>query len=416
MSVPGDKSISHRCAMVAALAEGTSEIQGFATNQDCRSTLDCLEKMGIEIEQRKATVRVHGRGLDGLKSPRRGAVLYAGNSGSTMRLISGILAGQSFRSVIDGDQSLSLRPMSRVVNPLEEMGAQIKTADGGRPPLEIQGRPLHAVQYELPVPSSQVKSAVLLAGLFAPGETRVIEPIPTRDHTEILLEQFGADIGRHQRIIAVQGRPRLEAQSFQVPGDISSAAFLLAAALIVSGSDLVIQNVGLNPTRTALLDVLVGAGGYIKILNVEMINGELVGDLHVEASHLKGVEILPEMVAGVIDELPMLAVVGTQTDEGFFVRSAGELRLKESDRIKTVVENLRRMGAEVEEFPDGMRVPGRQKLHGADIDSQGDHRIAMAFAIAGLVADSSTSTRIRSARCVNISFPGFFKTLRKLVN
>ena len=414
ISVPGDKSISHRYAMVAALAEGTSEIRGYAASQDCHSTLACLKKMGVKIDERGETVRIHGRGLDGLKPPPDGVELDAGNSGSTMRMLSGILAGQSFRSVMKGDASLSQRPMSRIVIPLELMGAQIKTGEGGRPPLEIRGGSLHAVQYELPVPSAQVKSAVLLAGLFAPGETQVVEPTPTRDHTEILLEQFGADIGRHQRTIAIQGRPRLEAQSLQVPGDISSAAFLLGAALIVPGSDLVIHNVGLNPTRTALLDVLVGAGGYIKILNIEMVNGELVGDLHVQASRLKGIEISPEMVAGVIDEVPMLAVVGTQTEEGFRVRGAAELRVKESDRIRTVVDNLRRMGVEAEEFPDGMRVAGRQKLRGADIDPQGDHRIAMAFAIAGLIADPVKPTRIRSARCVNVSFPGFFKTLGKL--
>jgi 3-phosphoshikimate 1-carboxyvinyltransferase len=409
--MPGDKSISHRYAMLAAIAEGPSEIHFFASSADCQSTLDCLKNLGVKIERRENVVTVQGVDLTGLKAPS--AVLDAGNSGSTMRMLAGILAGQPFRSVLTGDASLSRRPMQRVIDPVTRMGARIQSAEGGLPPLAIEGGALHPIRYELPVPSAQVKSAVLLAGLFAEGQTEVIEPVATRDHTEIALEHMGAEIGRQGRTIAVRGRARLEGRKLYVPGDISGAAFFLVAALLLPESNLVIQNVGLNPTRTAMLDLLASMGGRVNVLNVETVNGELLGDLHVESSQVQGGEIPPAAVPGLIDELPVLAVLGTQAAQGLAFHGAAELRVKESDRIAVVAENLRRMGAEVEEFPDGLRVAGQQKLRGAEIDTWGDHRIAMAFAVAGLVAEGTTL--IRDSSCVDISFPNFFETLERVV-
>jgi len=408
--MPGDKSISHRYAILAAIAEGPSEIHGFSASADCRSTLECLKQLGVKIECQEHTVVVQGAGLSGLRAPA--ASLDAGNSGTTMRMLAGILAGQPFRSVLTGDASLSRRPMKRVIDPLTRMGARIQSAEGGLPPLEIEGGTLKPIRYELPVPSAQVKSAVLLAGLFAEGGTEVIEPVATRDHTEIALEQMGADISRRGRTIAVRGYARLEGRKLYVPGDISSAAFFLVAALLVPASNLVIENVGLNPTRTAILDLLAPMGGRVRVLNVEMVNGELLGNLHVEASRLQGGEIPPEAVPGLIDELPVLAVLGTQTEQGLAFHGAAELRVKESDRIAVVAENLRRMGAEVEEFPDGLRVAGQQKLRGAEIETRGDHRMAMAFTAAGLIADGPTI--IRDSACVDVSFPDFFETLARV--
>ena len=293
---PGDKSISHRYAMLAAIAEGPSEIHFFSSSADCQSTLDCLKPLGVKIERQENTVKIAGAGLAGLRAPA--GSLDAGNSGSTMRMLSGVLAGQPFRSVLVGDASLSRRPMRRVADPLTLMGARIKTADGGRPPLEIEGAKLAAIRYEMPVASAQVKSAILLAGLFAEGETQVVEKIATRDHTEIALELMGADIGRHQQTIAVRGGGRLEGKKLYVPGDLSSAAFFIVAGLLVPDSNLILHNVGLNPTRTALLDVLVPMGGHVKVVNLEMLNGELLGDLHVGSSQLAGGVIAENLVAG----------------------------------------------------------------------------------------------------------------------
>jgi 3-phosphoshikimate 1-carboxyvinyltransferase len=406
---PGDKSISHRYAMLGAIAEGPSEIHFFSTSTDCQSTLSCLKQLGVKIERKDNVVTIEGAGLGGLRPAAE--PLDAGNSGSTMRMLAGILAGQPFRSVMVGDASLSRRPMKRVADPLSRMGARIKSQQGGLPPLEIEGGALQPIRYEMPVASAQVKSAVLLAGLFAEGETEVIEKVRTRDHTEIALEQMGADIGRHQRTIAVRGRAHLEGKKFYVPGDFSSAVFFIVAGLLTPHSNLMLHNVGLNPTRTGILDVLVPMGGRVKVVNLEMMNGELIGDLHVEASQLRGGEIPESAVPALIDELPVLAVLGTQTEQGLTFRGAAELRVKESDRLATVAENLRRMGAEVEEFPDGLRVAGRQALRGAEIDPHDDHRIAMAFAVAGLVAQGPTV--IKNSGCVDISFPDFFDTLAK---
>lgn len=362
------------------------------------------------MERQDDVVTIHGGGLSGLRQPPD--KLDAGNSGSTMRMLAGILAGQPFRSVVVGDDSLSRRPMKRVIEPLAQMGARIRSGDGGLPPLEIEGGALKPIRYELLVPSAQVKSAILLAGLFAEGETEIVEPVPTRDHTEIALEQMGAEIGRHRRTIRVRGRAKLQGKKLYVPGDLSSAAFFLVAALLVPESNLVLHNVGLNPTRTAILDVLVPMGARVKVLNVEMLNGELIGDVQVETSKLEGGEIPPEAVPGLIDELGVLAVLGTQTEQGLAFRGAAELRVKESDRIALVARNLRSMGAEVEEFPDGLRTRGRQQLKGAEISPEGDHRIAMAFAVAGLIAQGTTV--IRDSACVDVSFPTFFHTLSHL--
>src|SRR5213080_3801810 len=408
--LPGDQSISHRYAMLGAIAEGQTEIHYFSSSADCQSTLACLEKLGAKIERKNETVLIQGATLKGLRPPA--GKLDAGNSGSTMRMLAGILAGQPFRALIGGDASLSRRPMKRVIEPLGQMGARIRSAEGGLPPLEIEGGQLKPIHYELPLASAQVKSAVLLAGLYAEGQTEVVEPLPTRDHTEIALEQMGAEIGRHGQTIAVRGPARLEGRKLYVPGDISSAAFFIAAALVVPESNLVIPNAGLNPTRTSLLDLLVPMGGRIKVLNVEMINGELLGDLHVESSALEGGEVPPEAVPGLIDEFAVLAVLGTQAERGLSFRGAQELRVKETDRIRALAENLRRMGAEVEEFPDGLRVAGKQRLRGAEIESYGDHRIAMAFAVAGLVAEGTTV--IHDSGCVDISFPGFFQELARV--
>jgi 3-phosphoshikimate 1-carboxyvinyltransferase len=404
---PGDKSISHRYAMLAAIAEGPSEIHFFAESADCQSTLQCLKGLGVKITRQGNLIGIEGAGLEGLRPSDQ--PLDAGNSGSTIRMLSGILSGQPFRSVIGGDASLSRRPMKRVMEPLTRMGARIESAEGGRPPLAIEGGKLQPIHYDLPVASAQVKTAVLFAGLYAEGLTEVVEPRRTRDHSEIALEQMGAQIGRHGSTISIQGRPRLQGKKLFVPGDLSSAAFFLAAGLLVPGSDLTFHDVGLNPTRTAILEFLQSLGGNIEVLKLDALNGELIGDLHISASRLQGGEIPLEMIPGLIDELPVLAVLGTQMEAGLVFHGAQELRVKESDRIAAVAGNLRRMGAEVEEFPDGLRIPGQQTLQGAEVSSFDDHRIAMAFAVAGLIAEGATT--ITDSACVQISFPTFFETL-----
>jgi 3-phosphoshikimate 1-carboxyvinyltransferase len=408
--LPGDKSISHRYALIAAIAEGDSRIVNFSTGADCHSSLGCVRALGIEVEGAGTEFTIHGKGLDGLRAPA--GDLDAGNSGSTIRMLSGILAGQPFAARMFGDESLSRRPMQRIMKPLGQMGAHIDAREGQFPPLRIEGRKLRAIDYTLPVPSAQVKTCVLLAGLFADGETTVREPIRSRDHTEIALREFGADITVEKQKIAIAGRPRLEGRELMVPSDLSSAAFFLVAALLVPGSRLSIAGVGLNPTRSALLDFLVGMGARIRVPTLESQNGELVGDLEVEYSALRGGIVDGGLTAALIDEIPVLAVLGAATEEGLTVRDAGELRIKETDRIRTVVENLRRMGVEAEELPDGMIIPGRQKFHAATIHSSGDHRIAMAFAIAALRADGESA--IEGAEAASVSFPEFWDTLARV--
>ncbi len=413
LEVPGDKSISHRYAMLAALAEGTSEITHFSAAADCRSTLDCFARLGVKSEIKGDRVRVEGEGLEGLRKPRR--TLDAANSGTTMRMMAGILAGQDFRSTLDGDSSLRRRPMRRVMDPLAQMGARIQSRDGGFAPLKIEGTRLSAIEYKLPVPSAQVKSAVLLAGMFADGVTSVTEPVRTRDHTELALAEFGAQVEHEGRTVRIHSRPHLKGRTLSVPGDLSSAVFFLAAALVLPESNLVIHNVGLNPTRSAVLDVLGSMGASISLVSIRSEHGELVGDVSVRHEVLQGGTIEGDAIAQLIDELPAIAVLGPYTEQGIEIRGAAELRVKESDRIAVLAENLRRMGAKVEELPDGLRVAGRSagRLHGAEIEPHGDHRMAMAFAVAALGAEGETV--IRDAECAAVSYPDFFVTVERLV-
>ena len=413
MEVPGDKSISHRSAILAALAQGRSEISHYSAAADCQSTLDCLASLGVGVERigrnGGAQVAITGSGVDGLQASRR--PLDAGNSGTTMRLLAGILAGQSFDSTLTGDSSLRQRPMRRVIEPLERMGARIEARQANFAPLDIKGTALKPIQYTLPVASAQVKSAVLLAGLFAEGETSIEEPVPTRDHTEVALQEFGADVRRAGHVVTVSGRPKLHARHVLVPGDLSSAVFLMGAALVLSGSHVVIRNVGLNPTRSAVLDVLGSWGAVVNIVALRGESGELIGDVSIRHAEISGGVLSGELIAQLIDELPMLAALGPYTEQGVEIRDAAELRVKESDRIAVLADNLRRMGASVEERPDGLRIEGksRGRLHGAEIDPRGDHRMAMAFSVAALGAESDST--IRDSECVGISYPDFFEVL-----
>ena len=408
ITLPGDKSISHRYGMLAAIAEGRSTITNYSTGADCQSTLGCMRALGAKIERDgESRVIVQGGALHEAASD-----LDAGNSGSTIRMLSGILAAQPFASKIGGDESLSRRPMARVIKPLTEMGACIDARDGSYPPLTIHGRALHGIDYTLPVASAQVKSCVLLAGLFAEGDTIVREPVRTRDHTEIALRELGADVLAEKRVITLRAGARLQGRELYVPGDLSSACFFLVAALMAREANLVIQGVGLNPTRSALLDFLVAMGASIKVLDLRQTAGELIGDLRVRTSPILGGMIEGAMTAALIDEIPALAVLGAASRDGLIVRDASELRLKETDRIATIEANFRRMGLAIETTPDGFRVPGGQSFHPAELDSAGDHRIAMAFAVAALAADGPSA--IENAECAGVSFPEFFQTLREI--
>jgi 3-phosphoshikimate 1-carboxyvinyltransferase len=413
VELPGDKSISHRYAIISALAEGASEIRNYSSAADCKSTLDCLRRLGVEIESHDRTIRVKGKGLRGMKAP--GRTLDAGNSGTTMRLLIGVLAGQSFSSAITGDGSLRRRPMRRVLDPLAAMGAEISARDGGLAPLAIHGTPLHSIDYTPPVASAQVKSAILLAGLYAEGQTSVHESVATRDHLEIALREFGARVSSGKGVVRIQGGPRLEGRGLTVPGDLSAAVFFIAAALILPGSNVILHDVGLNPTRTRILDFLISIGASIHVASLQSRDGELVGDLAVRHAPLVGGEISGAQVAEMIDELPMLAALAPFTRKGIEIRGAQELRVKESDRVSALAESLGRMGARVEEFPDGLRVEGlgAGKLRGAKIDPRGDHRIAMALAVAGLGAEGTTL--IQDAGCAAVSFPDFFATVERMV-
>jgi 3-phosphoshikimate 1-carboxyvinyltransferase len=417
VELPGDKSISHRYAMLAALARGRSEIENYSPAADCASTLACVGNLGAKVERLNGNgrprVAVTGAGLEGWKRPRK--TLDAENSGTTLRLLTGLLAGQKFDCAITGDASLRRRPMKRVIEPLALMGARIEARESNFAPLEIHSAHLHPIEYALPVASAQVKSAILLAGLLAEGESSVQEKVRTRDHTELALAEFGATVRHEGSTISVMGRPALEARKLSVPGDLSSAVFFIAAAMVLPGSKLLIHQVGLNPTRAAVLDVFSEWGAQLKITSVRSEAGELVGDVTAEYAPLSGGVLSGARIAQLIDELPMLAALGPYTEQGVEIRDATELRIKESDRIAVLAENLRRMGARVEERPDGLRVEGRSAgaLHGAEIDPHGDHRIAMAFAVAALGAHGET--RIRDAECVAVSYPDFFSVLERLV-
>jgi 3-phosphoshikimate 1-carboxyvinyltransferase len=410
LRVPGDKSISHRYAMLAALAGGRSRFENFSPGADCANTLDCMHALGCSAERdAQGTVTIDGLGPH---LPVPSGPLDCGNSGSTMRMLAGIVASQPFGSVMIGDASLSRRPMKRIIEPLTRMGAEIHSAEGGCAPLIIRGTKLHSIEYQVPIASAQVKTSLLFAGLLAEGKTTVEEPSRTRDHGELALRAFGAQVDRSRNAVTIQGGQTLHPLEACVPGDISSAAFFLCAAAIFPDSNLVIDGVLLNPTRSALLDVLTAMGSRISMVRVEESHGELVGTVTLVPGAGQAVTIAGAQTALLIDELPVLAAIAPFT-AGLEVRDAGELRGKESDRLNAVTQNLRAMGAQVEQTADGWRIPGGQKLHGAEIESFGDHRIAMAFAIAALRAEGETV--IRDADCVAISYPGFFEDLERLV-
>jgi 3-phosphoshikimate 1-carboxyvinyltransferase len=409
LRLPGDKSISHRYAMLAAIAEGTTRLENYSTGADCASTLACLTRLGVEWERNKDAVLIHGRGAK-LQPPNM--PLDCGNSGSTMRMLSGILAGQEFTSELIGDESLSRRPMARIIAPLEAMDAKVEAGEGGRPPLRIAGTHLKAIDYKIPVASAQVKSALLFAGLLAGGETCVEEPVRTRDHGELALRAFGAEVVQRGNQARIAGGQKLHAIEAEIPGDLSSAAFFLCAAALFPGSRLQISHLLMNPTRARLLDILILMGVGISVAELEDKHGELVGAVEVDGRDLRGATIANADTAALIDEIPVLAAIAPYTASGIEVRNAKELRVKESDRIASIVTNLRAMGAEVEELEDGLKIPGGQALHGAEIDSFGDHRIAMAFAVAALRAEGETT--IHRADAAVISCPGFYAALEAL--
>jgi len=409
--MPGDKSISHRFAMIGSLATGETTIRNFASSGDSHSTLDCLSKLGVRFREVGSNISIEGQGVEGFICPTLS--LNAGNSGTTVRILSGILAACPWQATFIGDESLSRRPMKRVIEPLRAFGAKVAARDDNFLPLTVRGGPLQAIEYRLPVPSAQVKSAVLLAGLHARGKTRVIEPIPSRNHTEIALRRFGAKVETDGETIEIEGGQLIRAQTLTVPGDVSSAAFLVAASLGVLRSSLRVRDVGLNPTRTGFLALLQDCGAKISVEAQRMDGEEPVGDLIVQNSDLSAMEVNGRWVGNVIDEIPILAVLGTRMTGGIRIRDAAELRAKESDRIRSIVDNLRALAVEVEEFEDGLFVPGVQRIRGGRVDSFKDHRIAMAFAVAGLFAEEPVT--IENTSCVNISFPGFFDLLRTVV-
>ncbi len=409
LRLPGDKSISHRYAMLAGLAEGRTRLENFSTGADCASTVACMQALGCPVSRDGGALLIEGIGTS-LHPPS--APLDCGNSGSTTRMLSGILAGQPFTSELVGDESLSRRPMRRIMDPLRKMGAEL-TATDDHLPMTIGGGKLRAIEYAMPVASAQVKSCVMFAGLLAEGETTVEEPLRTRDHGELALQAFGATVRRDGKRASIAGGQKLHAIEAVVPGDISSAAFFLCAAALFPESKLVIDNLLMNPTRAALLDVLTALGLRISVLDVKEHHLELTGAIQVQGGALHGLTISGAHSAALIDELPVLAAIAPYTKDGIEIRDARELRVKESDRIAAVAQNLRAMGAEVEEREDGLRVPGAQHLHGAEIDSCGDHRIAMAFAVAALRAEGESV--IRGADAARISFPEFFQSLESLV-
>jgi 3-phosphoshikimate 1-carboxyvinyltransferase len=410
-SLPGDKSLAHRFALVASVADGVSRADNFPVGADCASTLRCLEGLGVPIIRRNGTIEIEGRGFGGLVAPNRD--LDAGNSGTTVRLLSGILVGQSFSSTLVGDASLGSRPMGRIIEPLRRFGADIQADDDSHLPLRIRGGRLRAIEYRLPMASAQVKSAILLAGLQAQGTTVVTEPTRTRDHTEIALRESGARIRVSDGRIEIDGGVPIRSRSVSIPGDVSSAAFLIAAALAIPNSELRLTGLGVNPTRTGCLSLLERVGARIVLDKLRNDGGEPVANILARSSTLSMMKVHPSSIPTLIDEVPILAVLGTRATGGFEIRGAGELRLKESDRIEAVVKNLRAIGVRVEEFFDGLRIPGDQKIEGGTVSSFGDHRIAMAFAIAGLLSKSGVT--IEDVGCVDISFPGFFELLDRLV-
>jgi len=412
MTVPGDKSISHRAIILGALAEGVTEVSGCLRSEDCQRTLGAFRALGVEAEGWEGDIlRIYGKGLRGLREAAD--TLNCGNSGTTIRLLAGVLAGQPFLSLLTGDASLRRSPMDRIIHPLTQMGAEIwGRARDTLPPLAVRGGSLHGVTYRCPVPSAQVKSAILLAGLFAEGPTTVIEPAASRDHTERMLTAYGQRVERSEQEVTLIPAGTLQATPISVPGDFSSAAFLLVAGLILPDSDLTIEGVGVNPTRTGLLDVLQAMGAKVQVFPVDAETGEPRAHLRVRASRLQGVSIGGDLIPRLIDEIPVLAVAAACAEGKTVIRDAAELRVKESDRIRTIAAELSRMGVRTEELPDGLIIHGGRRLQGARCEGHGDHRVAMALTVAGLQAEGQTI--VRDTACIRTSFPGFVETLEHL--
>lgn len=412
ITIPGDKSISHRSVMLGSIAKGTTEISHFLQGADCLSTISCFRKMGIEIENRGDTVTVYGKGLHGLKKPD--SILDCGNSGTTTRLISGILSAQDFDITLTGDESIQKRPMKRIMEPLSMMGADIRSIhNNGCAPLSITGKKLHGIHYTSKVASAQIKSAILLAGLYADGETKVTEPYVSRNHSEIMLKYFGADVKTEETTASILPAKELYGNKITVPGDISSAAFFLGAGLMIPGSEILIKNAGINPTRNGILRVCENMGAHITLIGENTDSGEPTADLLVKYSRLHGTIIEGALIPTLIDELPMIAAMACLAEGETIIKDAAELKVKESNRIEVMVRSLSAMGADVTETEDGMIIRGGKPLHGALIDSRLDHRIAMTFAVAGLCADGETE--VSGAECVNISYPGFYQDLKELM-
>ena len=411
ITIPGDKSISHRAIMIGALAHGSTKIKNFLKSEDCLYTLEAFRKLGVKIDISKDVVTVHGKGSSALKAPA--GEIYLGNSGTSMRLLSGILAGQTFRTILTGDESLSQRPMGRIMKPLEKMGAYISARDGEFPPLTIKGGKIKNIQYESPVASAQVKSAILFAGLYADGVTSVIEPAKSRDHTERMLKFFGAEVELDGLRVSVKGRARLKAKTVSIPGDISSAAFFIVLASVLKGSDIRLSNILYNKTRFGIIDLLIQMGADITIEEKGSNGSEDCCDIVVKSGFLKAADIKASAIPKMIDEIPIIMVAACFADGTTRIRGAGELRVKETDRINSLVCNLKDMGAEISVHGDDITVIGPRKLHSGKLDSFGDHRTAMSMVIAGLSATGESV--ISNVDCINTSFPGFFQTLDKIV-
>lgn len=412
ITIPGDKSISHRAIMLSSIAEGESNIFNFLMAEDCLNTIECFRQMGVSIDITDEKVNVKGVGLRGLKKPSKR--LHVGNSGTTIRLISGILAGQNFQCEITGDKSIEKRPMKRIISPLKEMGADIESIEvDGFAPLKIQGKRLKAINYKMPVASAQVKSAIILASLYAEGETVIEEIQKSRDHTERMLNYLGADI--REDGLKVYSKPiiRLQGKDIYIPSDLSSAAFFICLGLIAKDAEILVKDIGLNPTRTGIIDVLLKMGANLEITNERTLNGEIIGDIKVRSSKLKGINISGDIIPRLIDEIPVIAVVAALAEGKTIISNAEELKVKESNRIKAIVTELKKIGANIEETEDGMIIYGKSALAGGIVESYDDHRIAMALSIAGMV--SNEGVQINGAECVNISFPKFYDIINRMV-
>ncbi|WP_413380531.1 3-phosphoshikimate 1-carboxyvinyltransferase [Alkalihalobacillus sp. 1P02AB] len=413
VKIPGDKSISHRAIMFGAVAEGKTTVEGFLAGDDCLSTIDCFRKMGVEIEQDGEHVVIEGKGWDGLEEPSE--ILDVGNSGTTTRLMLGILATRPFHSVLIGDDSIAKRPMARVTYPLKQFGADIAGRDNGNyTPLSVRGGGTKGIEFHSPVASAQVKSAVLLAGLQSEGITSVTEPALTRDHTERMLEAYGVEVQRDGLTVTVKGGQTLKARHIEVPGDISSAAFFLAAGAIVPHSEIILEGVGVNPTRSGIIDVLIDMGADLSLINERMVGGEPMADLIVKTSSLKGIEIGGHMIPRLIDEIPVIAVLATQAEGRTIIKDAEELKVKETNRIDTVVSELKKLGANITATDDGMIIEGKTSLSGGQVQSYGDHRIGMAMAIAALIATDEVV--IERTEAIAVSYPNFFEHVEQLKN